>query len=302
MKLIAWAISDVGRKREHNEDSYLVDEGLHLFAVADGMGGHQGGAQASKMAIDILRREVIQAGDLSATWPVDDGEPTSRHSPVPTTASSPSPTRNGKGGEPSGGQQAPEPDAKGQADTEPLAKELPAPAAVLRSAARKAGRAIYDVAQSDARLAGMGTTLTAALFYRERAHFVHVGDSRAFLLRERRIEQITQDHSWIAEQVKAGIMSENEAKESRFRHVITRSVGYEREVEADLFALGVLPGDCFLFCSDGMSSYFELEEVGRILSANYYRRVPQLLVDLANERGGDDNITIVLVHAANDGE
>jgi protein phosphatase len=129
---------------------------------------------------------------------------------------------------------------------------------------------------------------------------VPIPDSRAFLYRDGRIEQLTEDHSWIAEQVKAGVMTEAEAKESKFRHIITRSVGFEREVDVDLFGVPVLPGDCYLMCSDGMSNYVENEEIGRIMAATYYRKVPQLLVDIANDRGGDDNITVVLVYVAND--
>jgi protein phosphatase len=176
----------------------------------------------------------------------------------------------------------------------------PAAATVLRSAARAAGRAIHDAAQDDAALAGMGTTLTAVLFHEDRAHFVHVGDSRAVLIRDGQVTQLTEDHSWIAEQVRAGIITESEARESKFRHIITRSVGFEREVDVDLFGIPVIPGDCFLLCSDGMSNYINHEEIGRIVTTTYYAKVPQLLVDLANDRGGDDNITVLLVYAANE--
>src|SRR5262249_41760153 len=185
--------------------------------------------------------------------------------------------------------------------TDPSLLLVPPPAAtILRSAARSAGRAIYDAAQVDARLAGMGTTLTAILFHKDRANFVHVGDSRAFLIRDGQVTQLTEDHSWIAEQVRAGIITENEARESKFRHIITRSVGFEREVDVDLLGMPIVCGDCFLLCSDGMSNHVSPEEVGRIVGSTYYAKVPQILVDLANDRGGDDNITVILVYAAND--
>ncbi|MBI4508155.1 MAG: serine/threonine-protein phosphatase [Deltaproteobacteria bacterium] len=292
MKLISWALTNVGRKRDHNEDNFIVDDDLSLFAVADGMGGHQGGDQASKMAISILRREVGAAGDLD-TWQARVGpdEDTLRHvmhaSTLDTQASMA---------------------LVEAAERAPLAVYSPRPsdrtmlpaAMVIRAAARMASRAIFDAAQAEPRFSGMGTTLTALLFHKERAHLAHVGDSRAFLYRNGTIEQITEDHSWINEQIKAGVMSELEAKESKFRHVITRSVGFEREVDVDLFALPALPGDCFLLCSDGMTNYVETAELGRVLATTYYRKVPQLLVDIANDRGGDDNITVVLVYAAND--
>jgi protein phosphatase len=292
VKLISWSLTDVGRKRDHNEDSHLVDDGLHLYVVADGMGGHQGGDHASRMAVDILKREVGAAGNLddAADKMVED-DPSLAGIALENTVPGDTP-RVGPGADP-------------LRETLPVSPDqappsLAAAATVLRAAARVAGRAIYDAAQSDPRLSGMGTTLTSLLFHKERAHLAHVGDSRAFLFRDGRIEQITEDHSWIAEQVRAGVMTEAEAKESKFRHIITRSVGFEREVDVDLVAVPVLPGDCFLMCSDGMSNYFETQEIGRILQATYYRRVPQLLIDLANDRGGDDNITVVLVYVAND--
>jgi protein phosphatase len=299
--LITWSLSDVGRKRDHNEDSFLVDERLALYAVADGMGGHQGGDHASRMAVDVLRKEVGEAGEFDeAARKLLADERTKQVDTIPPTTTA----------ELTGGVAAASPPSAAPADvaetmpppeeTMPEAGAMPPAATVLRAAARVAGRAIFDAAQADPRLAGMGTTLTALLFHKDRAHVAHVGDSRAFLFRDGRIEQVTEDHSWIAEQVKAGVMSEAEAKESKFRHIITRSVGFEREVDVDLLGVPVLPGDCFLICSDGMSNYIETEELGRILAANYYRKVPQLLVDIANDRGGDDNITVILVYAAND--
>jgi protein phosphatase len=183
--------------------------------------------------------------------------------------------------------------APGQPDEAP-------PAAALRQAARAAGAAIYDTAQIDAQLQGMGTTLTALLFRTGRVHVAHVGDSRAYLFRDGRVEQITEDHSWIAEQVKAGLLSEDEARESKFKHIITRSVGFERDVQVDVTAFPVLMGDCYLVCSDGLSNYIEGDELGRIMTAHFYGRVPEVLVGIANERGGDDNITVLVVYAAND--
>ncbi|MBI5479173.1 MAG: serine/threonine-protein phosphatase, partial [Deltaproteobacteria bacterium] len=176
-----------------------------------------------------------------------------------------------------------------------------APAALaLRAAARAAGAAIYEVAQSDEHLQGMGTTLTALLFRGGRAHVAHVGDSRAYLFRDGRVEQLTEDHSWIAEQVRAGLLSEDEARDSKFKHIITRSVGFERDVQVDISAVPVLMGDCYVVCSDGLSNFVESDELAHIMTGAFYSRVPEMLVDLANERGGDDNITVVLVYVAND--
>jgi protein phosphatase len=248
MKLLSWALTDVGRKRDHNEDGYLAEEKLKLFVVADGMGGHAGGDRASQLAVQEIRETVAHA-DLG--------------NPIPGV------------------------------------REQPACQA-LRSGARRASSEIYRLAQRDRALNGMGTTLTSLLFHEHRVCLAHVGDSRAYLFRDGRIEQLSEDHSWINEQIKAGFLSEQEAKESKFRHIITRSVGFERDVEVDVLSMPVLMGDCYLLCSDGLSNYVEGEELGRLLATHYYRHVPRLLVDLANERGGDDNITVVLVYVGND--
>ncbi|HTM23214.1 MAG TPA: protein phosphatase 2C domain-containing protein [Kofleriaceae bacterium] len=185
-------------------------------------------------------------------------------------------------------------------ETGPFDTGVPAACTILRAAAREAGHAIFDAALDDSRLRGMGTTLTAMLFDDGRMNLVHAGDSRGFLFRDGHLEQLTEDHSWIAEQVKAGAMTEAEARESKFRHIITRSVGFERDVEVDGIGVAVRAGDCFLLCSDGMSNYVSHAEIGRVLSARWLRRAPEALIDLANQRGGDDNITVVVVVAAND--
>ncbi len=315
MRVVGWAASDIGKKRDHNEDSHLVDEKLRLFAVADGMGGHQGGDQASRIAIEVLREQIGSQHDLESLDEPDPGEVTRE---TPRAPSSPDAADEQLAATPAlgirlrdlmrwGAQPGPEPDDERGFDditadgpTDPSIPLGPPPAAaLLRAAARAAGRAIYDAAQMDLTLAGMGTTLTAALFHRDRAHLVHVGDSRALLIRDGEATQLTEDHSWIAEQVRAGVLSEGEARESKFRHIITRSVGFERDVDVDLIAVPVLPGDCILLCSDGMSNHVTAEEIGRIVRTTYYSKVPQLLVDLANDRGGDDNITVVLVYVGN---
>ncbi len=172
--------------------------------------------------------------------------------------------------------------------------------AALRDATQAAGAAIFDAAQADADLQGMGTTLTSLWFHGGRVYLAHVGDSRAYLFRDGRTQQLSDDHSWVSEQVRAGMMTEEEAKESKFRHIITRSVGFERDVLVDGAAIAVQAGDCYLLCSDGLSNYVDAEEIGRLLTARFYRDVPRLLVETANDRGGDDNITVILVHIAND--
>ena len=149
-------------------------------------------------------------------------------------------------------------------------------------------------------LSGMGTTLTALLFSDGYVHLCHVGDSRAYLYRDGRARQLTEDHSWIQEQVRAGLISPEEAKESRFRNIITRSVGFEPSVEPDLAGIAIQAGDCFVLCSDGLSNYLTLDELGQVLTGHFYRDVAKVFVDLANERGGDDNVTCLVVYAGNE--
>ena len=245
----AWGVTDVGRKRDHNEDSYLVEPAIGLYAVADGMGGHQGGERASKMALDVLGAEISTAR---------------KSGPLGEKAGNGTPSRT------------------------------------LEKAAQRAGEQIFAAAQQDPDYSGMGTTLTALLVHRGRAYLAHVGDSRCYLFRDGRCVQLTEDHSWVNEQVRAGLLSKEDAKESRFKHIITRSVGFERHVNVDGGTVAIEPGDCFLICSDGLSNLIEGDEIARILSGHYYTKVPDLLIAIANDRGGDDNITCVLLHAAND--
>jgi protein phosphatase len=296
MKLNAWGKTDTGRRRDHNEDNYLVDEELRLFAVADGMGGHQGGETASRMVLDVLRERISDSiadleeaaaeleMDPGSTMPMGGGTFDEETSPVRRAALARAETER----------------PAEETATDPMMMAVTPPASVvMQAAAREAGMAIFDASRRHARLRGMGTTLTAMLYDAGRMHMVHAGDSRAYLFRDEQLEQLTDDHSWIAEQVRLGAMTEEEARESRFRHIITRSVGFEREVELDTYGIPVEPGDCFLLCSDGMSNYIHNEELEHLLGVTWFRRAPELFIELANERGGDDNITVVVVHIAN---
>ncbi len=243
MRIYSYALTDVGQKRDHNEDSHLLRPELSLYAVADGMGGHQAGERASRLALDGLSSALqLPTGKLARDELRD----------------------------------------------------------LHRRAAQAAGNGVFTAAMSDPNLEGMGTTLTSLWLHDGRAYLAHVGDSRAYLYRDGQVRQLTNDHSWVSEQVRAGTMTEDEAKESRFRHIITRSVGFEEAVEVDTDSLSVQAGDCFLLCSDGLSNYMELDDLSHAFGHRYYKDVPKTLVDLANERGGDDNITVVVVYIANE--
>jgi protein phosphatase len=299
MRLWAWGQSDPGRKRERNEDSYLVDPETGVMAVADGMGGHQGGATASRMAVEFLGRELSEArGDFQSALEeqIKASMRTTEEMPAVTDLGDLAPT-------------SPR-DLMAKAIDAPVRGDDPtspggAPAAfspaleLMRGVVRRASSAIFEAAWAKPELRGMGTTLTAALVHGGRAHLVHAGDSRCYMFRDGQLRQITEDHSWIAEQLRSGAISEAEAKSSKFRHVITKSIGFERDIEADMKSVPVSAGDCFLLCSDGMSNYVEHGELERIVAMTWYRRLPETLIELANSRGGDDNITVVIGLVAN---
>ena len=168
---------------------------------------------------------------------------------------------------------------------------------LAKDAAHEASAAVYDRSNADPALKGMGTTLTG-LHYRDgQMQLVHVGDSRAYRFRAGRIAQLTTDHSWVAEQLSAGTMTEDEARSSEFKHIITRSIGFERHVEVDSELIDVVENDVFLVCSDGLSNYIEKEELEMLMSQTEVSELPNVLIDMANARGGDDNITVVICQA-----
>src|SRR5687767_9549770 len=305
MRLWAWGQSDPGRKRERNEDAYLVDPEVGVMAVADGMGGHQGGATASRMAVEYLGRELADArGDFTKALEeqIRASMRTTEEMPAvgdPTGESDAAPTSPRKLAELAAN--TPEPPVRGEDPTAPPGAILAFSPALelMRGVVRRASSAIFEAAWAKPELRGMGTTLTAALVHGGRAHLVHAGDSRCYMFRDGQLRQLTDDHSWIAEQLRSGQISEAEAKSSKFRHVITKSIGFEREIEADMKSVPVSAGDCFLLCSDGMSNYVEHGELERIVAMTWYRRLPETLIELANSRGGDDNITVVVGLVAN---
>jgi protein phosphatase len=168
---------------------------------------------------------------------------------------------------------------------------------VLRQAVEEACAVIFRTAQGDPELAGMGTTVTAALVDGRTAYVAHVGDSRCYLVRDGRIYQVSEDHSLVNEQLKAGAITEDEAKHSRFKNIITRSVGFEQQVQVDLMGVELEAGDRLVICCDGLSNLVDDPEILEIVQASDFDLAPGRLVALANDRGGDDNITVIVVLA-----
>ncbi len=252
LKAASAGLTDVGRKRDHNEDSFLIDDELQLYVVADGMGGHAGGGTASRIAVETIDKRMrdVRPGELVSA------EATNlQDSPVPE---------------------------------------------IIRSAVEQACLAIFAKAQEDPELAGMGTTVISMLLDDAHAFFAHVGDSRAYLVRGELIQQISEDHSLVNEQIKAGMITPEEARHSRYRNIITRSVGFEEEVQVDVMGLLAEAGDLFILCTDGLANMMEDKEILDIVRGHSLDDIPGKLIELANERGGDDNITVVAVRAEAD--
>jgi len=246
MRTISYGVTDVGLKREKNEDNLLINDELNLFVLADGMGGHAGGEYASQIAVSTIEDYMLNGEDLT---------------------------------DPKGGSEP---------HTHPINEKL-------KRSIQMAGDHIYHQATEHPELRGMGTTTVAMVFNDQKAHIAYVGDSRVYLARNKNIELLTEDHSLVNEQVKAGLISEEDAKNHQLRNIITRSVGFQEEVEIDTMTQETKIGDRFLLCSDGLSNFIEDKEMGEILATRELQDAAQDLVDLAIDRGGDDNITLIAI-------
>jgi protein phosphatase len=166
----------------------------------------------------------------------------------------------------------------------------------LRYAVASANRAIYAAARQQPQYAGMGTTLVALLTDGERAALAHVGDSRAYLVRNGRIRQLTDDHSIVGELLRRREISADDARDHPHRHVLTRALGVRRSVEPDLAELTPELGDVFVLCSDGLTNHVEDHEIaGAVSGEGELQEICEALVDLANGRGGEDNTTVLLL-------
>jgi protein phosphatase len=166
----------------------------------------------------------------------------------------------------------------------------------LNSAAHLANKKIFASAQEHAEQHGMGATLTAAWINGAKLSIAHVGDSRAYLLRSGTLQQLTSDHSLVAEQVRHGILTAAEAEESHMQSVLLRALGSQAEVEVDADEYMVIARDILLLCSDGLTRMIiEPEIAGTLQSEPDATKAARKLVDLANDRGGSDNITVIVV-------
>ena len=243
-------LSDVGCQRENNEDSYLywepaADEDFQrkgrLAVIADGMGGHEGGQEASRLAVETVREVYDQAFR-------DDPQ-----------------------------------------------------AALVESFATAHAR-IQEYAEQHPAFQGMGTTCTAFVLRGRQLYFAHVGDSRLYLVRDARILRLTRDHSYVGRLVESGIVRAEDAEKHPQRHILTAALGAGRELAVDSAqqSVALLEGDDLLLCTDGLWSVVTEEELETAVSANTPAESCAVLVKLARQRGGPDNITLQVLRVGPD--
>ena len=246
VKIRAEASSDVGQRRDHNGDNYLVDDEHGLFIVCDGMGGHAAGEVASALAAKTIQEAVRR--ELGAA----------------------------------------------EAHDEPLDPWRAAHVVeVLRRAVEAANTAVHRLGQRDPKARGAGTTCTVLSIRGQRGVLAHVGDSRLYLRRAGQLHQLTMDHSFVADAMMRGYTLE-QALEAFPSNLLMRAVGPLERVQVDTLEFDVLPGDVYLLCSDGLHGYFDHESTG-LAELLEGEDVAERLVSFANERGGEDNITAVVV-------
>jgi protein phosphatase len=242
----SYGATDVGQRRESNEDAFLQDDELGLWVVADGMGGHAAGEIASHEAIDTIHgmvRRGKQSNELAGPFNEEKGRAAAR---------------------------------------------------MLEGAVQAATYLLYAMAELDRGMAGMGTTISAMMRYDDKLVLAQVGDSRIYRVRANQAVQLTEDHTLIAWQLRQGLITEDQARTSRQRNVITRAVGSRDYVQVDTSTWDAEVGDAYLLCSDGLHGYLALEEIPSIVSEGGDFSVRKLIA-MANARGGKDNITALVV-------
>lgn len=174
--------------------------------------------------------------------------------------------------------------------------------ALLKESVQKANTAVYTASHSEQEYAGMGTTVVSGLFYDNRLAVAHIGDSRMYRLRGEAFEAVTRDHSLLQEQIDSGIISKENARSSRNKNLVTRAVGIDSAVVAEVNVFRVQTGDIYLLCSDGLNDMVEDEEIGttlQMLQANLPLAASQL-IEMANDNGGRDNVSVILIKVNGD--
>lgn len=173
---------------------------------------------------------------------------------------------------------------------------------MLKGIIAKTNTSIFESANSQPQYAGMGTTLVVSLFRDNRISVAHIGDSRMYRLRSEKLEQVTRDHSLLQEQIDSGMLTKEAARRSQNKNLVTRALGIEPEVEAEIHTYDVMPGDIYLLCSDGLNDMVEDEDIELTLNAmgSNLPLAANQLVQMANDNGGRDNVSVVLVKVNRD--
>jgi protein phosphatase len=320
LRLVAAAKTDSGLQREQNEDACLAQvvadpsRATGLFIVADGMGGYHAGEVASRLAVETIR-DTIQpvlappsaqptvrlkrrkgnrstAAQAETRLPKEEGE-SARSAPATNSAAD----ATGKAGTPAGA--ATTESTEGGAPTRQLTEALAMEqyGERLREAVERSSEVIVAYGRDHADARGLGSTVTAALVVDGQAYIANVGDSRTYLLRDGTLQRVTRDHSLVERLVEAHQIEPEEVYDHPNRNLIYRSLGAGRaDVEVDIFTETLRAGDALLLCSDGLWEMVHDPEMERTIKEV---RAPAAacdrLIALANENGGEDNITVVLV-------
>ncbi len=233
--------TDIGKKRDNNQDCFLIKEindELVLFTVCDGMGGAAGGSTASTLCAETFMAAVCE---------------------------------------------------------KIVKNDVKSYILSLQKAVARANEKVYALSVSDKSLSGMGTTIVSCLCDKEKYYLCWVGDSRIYAVKDGKLTQLSHDHSFVQTLVDNGSINEAEAKVHPNRNIITRAVGIASETECDVMTVDRSNMDGILLCSDGLSTYVEKEQIEDALrSENNVQKLVQKLVELANDVGGHDNITVIL--------
>ena len=247
----AFGKTDVGRRRKLNEDNLLIDRDTDLYAVCDGMGGHNAGEVASKMAIETLHAFVAksQGEEKDITWPYG------------------------------------------------LEPNLSFEANRLKTAIKLANKRIFKAADNREDYTGMGTTLVAALVNDGTLTVGNAGDSRCYMVRAGMLTQLTRDDSWVSAAWAEGILSSDEIDRHPLRNVITKAVGAKDNIELETTEHKLASGDLVLLCSDGLHAMITDVQILALLHPlpASLEKAADVLVDAANEAGGKDNVSVVLL-------
>ncbi len=251
MKVSHSKISDTGLKRDHNEDSVLVNTGRGLYLLADGIGGHAGGEAASKLALNTVLKIFMEIDELG------DEELESLH-------------ESNRG--------------------------LPTPGRKLVFSILQANKEVVAASNKYKKLKGMGATITAILNAPTSIFLAHVGDSRIYLNRDGTLKQLTEDHSFLVQELKRGTITPEQAKKSPFRNRLTKAIGHMNTNRVDVQELNPEKDDLYLLCSDGLTDMLDDGEILKILEEKAgLEQTCKKLVDESNNAGGIDNISIVLL-------